>query len=88
LLIPAKEKNNHLTALEINKASARKGDTMIIRNMHLKGFETGIRVSVPVYIKLENMIFENVKYPVSYQYKPDSNSNNNHGVQMTNTEIQ
>jgi hypothetical protein len=89
LLIPAKEKNNHLTALEINKASAHKGDTMIIKNMHLKGFETGIRVSVPVYIKLENMIFENVKYPVSYQYKPDSNSNNNnHGVQMTNTEIQ
>jgi len=88
LLVPAKEKNNHLTALEINKASARKGDTMIIRNMHLKGFETGIRVSVPVYIKLENMIFENVKYPVSYQYKPDSNSNNNHGVQMINTAIQ
>jgi serine/threonine protein phosphatase PrpC len=89
LLIPAKEKNNHLTALEINKASARKGDTMIIRNMHLKGFEIGIKVSVPVYIKLENMIFENVKYPVSYQYKADSNSNNNnHGVQMINTAIQ
>jgi hypothetical protein len=85
LLLPAKEKNNHLTALEVNKTSGKKGDTMVIKNLHLKGFETGIRVNVPVHIRLENMIFENVKYPVSYQYKSDST---NHGIQMINTEMQ
>lgn len=86
LLLPAKEKNNHLTALEVNKTSGKKGDTMVIKNLHLKGFETGIRVSAPVHIRLENMIFENVKYPVSYQYKSDSTTSP--GIQMINTEMQ
>jgi serine/threonine protein phosphatase PrpC len=87
LLLPAKEKANHFAALEINKSAAKAGDTMVIKNLHLKGFETGIRVNVPVHIRLENMIFENVKYPVSYQYKTDS-TGNNHSVLTSNTVIQ
>jgi serine/threonine protein phosphatase PrpC len=87
VLLPVKEKGNHITALEINKSSGKPGDTMVIKNIHLKGFETGIRVSIPVHIRLENMFFENVKFPVSYQYKTDS-INNSRSVQMTNTVLQ
>jgi hypothetical protein len=86
-LLPAKATNSHATALEINKSAAKPGDTMVIKNMHLKGFETGIRVNIPVHIKLQNMIFENVKYPVSYQNKADSN-NTSRSVEMINTELQ
>src|SRR5581483_4848232 len=81
LFLLPKTKNSHATALEINKSAAKPGDTMVIKNMHLKGFETGIRVNIPVHIKLQNMIFENVKYPVSYQNKPDSN-NTGRSVEM------
>jgi serine/threonine protein phosphatase PrpC len=87
LLIPAKEKNNRFAAVEINKSSGKAGDTVIVKNLRLKGFETGIRVSIPVHVKLENTFFENIKYPVSYLVKPDS-VNKSLSVQMTNTEMQ
>ena len=63
------------------------GDTVIVKNLRLKGFETGIKVNVAVHVKLENTFFENIKYPVSYQVKPDS-VNKSGSVQMTNTEMQ
>jgi serine/threonine protein phosphatase PrpC len=87
LLMPAKEKVNHFAAVEINKSSGKAGDTIVIKNLRLKGFETGIKISIPVHVKLENTFFENVKYPVSNQVKPDT-TNKGLSVQMTNTEIQ
>jgi len=87
LLMPAKEKVNHFAAVEINKSSGKAGDTIVIKNLRLKGFETGIRVSIPVHVKLENTFFENVKYPVSNMVKPDT-TNKSLSVQMSNTEIQ
>lgn len=87
LLIPAKEKANHFAAVEINKSSGKAGDTIVIKNLRLKGFETGIKISIPVHVKLENTFFENVKYPVSNMVKPDT-TNKGLSVQMTNTEIQ
>ena len=86
LLLPAKEKVNHFAAVEINKASAKAGDTLVIRNLRMKGFEVGIKVSVPVHVKLENTFFENVKYPVSNQVKPDS-TNKSLSVQVVSTEM-
>lgn len=87
LLMPAKEKVNKFAAVEINKSSGKAGDTIVIKNLRLKGFETGIKISIPVHVKLENTFFENVKYPVSNQVKPDT-TNKGLSVQMTNTEIQ
>ncbi|THU33037.1 serine/threonine-protein phosphatase [Niastella caeni] len=87
LLLPAKEKSNRFAAVEINKSSGKAGDTMVIKNLRLKGFETGIKVSIPVHVKLENTFFENIKYPVSYAVKQDS-TNKSHSVQMINTEMQ
>jgi serine/threonine protein phosphatase PrpC len=87
LLLPAKGKVNHFAAVEINKASAKAGDTLVIRNLRMKGFEVGIKVSIPVYVKLENTFFENVKYPVSNQVKPDS-TNKSLSVQVVSTEMQ
>ncbi len=87
LLMPAKEKANRFAAVEINRSSGRAGDTIVIKNLRLKGFETGIKVNIPVHVKLENTFFENVKYPVSNQVKPDT-TNKGLSVQMTNTEIQ
>jgi serine/threonine protein phosphatase PrpC len=87
LLLPAKEKVNHFAAVEINKASAKAGDTLVIRNLRMKGFEVGIKVSIPVHVKLENTFFENVKYPVSNQVKPDS-TNKSLSVQVVSTEMQ
>jgi hypothetical protein len=87
LLIPAKEKNSRFAAVEINKSSGKAGDTLIVKNLRLKGFETGIKVNIAVHVKLENTFFENIKYPVSYQVKPDS-VNKSLSVQMTNTEMQ
>jgi hypothetical protein len=87
LLMPAKEKANRFAAVEINRSSGKAGDTIVIKNLRLKGFETGIRVSIPVHVKLENTFFENVKYPVSNQFKPDT-TNKSLSVQMINTEIQ
>jgi hypothetical protein len=86
LLMPAKEKVNHFAAVEINKSSGKAGDTIVIKNLRLKGFETGIKISIPVHVKLENTFFENVKYPVSNLVKPDT-TNKGLSVQMTNTEI-
>lgn len=87
LLVPAKEKTNHFAAVEINKSSGKAGDTIVIKNLRLKGFETGIKVSIPVHVKLENTFFENVKYPVSNMVKPDT-THKGLSVQMSNTEIQ
>jgi hypothetical protein len=87
VLLPAKEKANRYAALEINKSSGKAGDTIVIKNLRVKGFETGISVRLAVHVKLENTFFENVKYPVSYQVKPDT-TNKSLSVQMTNTEMQ
>jgi len=87
LLMPVKEKVNQFAAVEINKASGKAGDTIVVKNLRLKGFETGIKVNIPVHVRLENTFFENVKVPVSFKVKPDS-LNKSLSVQMINTEMQ
>lgn len=87
LLLPAKGKKNLFAALEINRSSGKAGDTIVIKNLRLQGFETGIKVSIPVHVKLENTIFENIKYPVRNYVKPDS-TNKSLSVQMTSTVMQ
>jgi serine/threonine protein phosphatase PrpC len=87
LLLPAKEKVNHFAAVEINKATAKAGDTLVIRNLRMKGFEVGIKVSIPVHVTLENTFFENITYPVSNQVKRDT-TNKSLSVLVVSTEMQ
>jgi len=71
VLLPAR-KNTHFAAVSINAISAKPGDTLVVRNLRLKGFETGFSVQVPVVLKTSNLVFENTKYPFSYLFKQDS----------------
>ncbi|WP_205514160.1 PP2C family protein-serine/threonine phosphatase [Longitalea arenae] len=87
ILLPAKGKEAAFAALEINKLSGKAGDTFVIKNLRLQGFETGIKVSIPVHVKLENTFFENIKYPVRNYVKPDS-TNKTGSVIMTSTVMQ
>jgi PPM family protein phosphatase len=72
LLMPAKNTHKAFAAIEITRRSAQPGDTVTIRNLRLKDFETGIKVRVPVLLKPENVIFDNIRLPFTYTYKPDS----------------
>jgi len=48
-----------------SKIRVRK-DTIILRNITIEGFETGIHVSGHVSIRLENVFFRKVEQPVTY----------------------
>lgn len=72
VLIPAKN-SAHGVAVNINEQSAAPGDTLLIKNLRIKNFETGIQIRVPVLLKTENLIFENTRYPFHHLVKPDSN---------------
>lgn len=69
VLIPAKKIHQRLAAVEITKRSAKPGDTLLIKNLRLIGFDTGINVHIPVLLKTENLVFENIRYPFSYRFK-------------------
>jgi PPM family protein phosphatase len=73
VLVPAKSSQQRFAAVEINAQSAKPGDTLEIKNLRLKDFETGFNVRVPVVLKTNNLVFENTKYPFTYLFKPDSN---------------
>ena len=73
VLMPAKNSHTRFAAVEITKRSAKPGDTLLISNLRLSNFETGIKVQIPVILKTENLVFENTRYPFSYVFKPDSN---------------
>ena len=69
VLMPEKKDHQRLTAVEITKRSAKPGDTLLIKNLRLVGFDTGINVHIPVLLKTENLVFENIRYPFSYRFK-------------------
>jgi serine/threonine protein phosphatase PrpC len=69
VLMPAKKIYQRLAAVEITKRSAKPGDTLLIKNLRLVGFDTGINVHIPVLLKTENLVFENIRYPFSYRFR-------------------
>lgn len=72
VIIPAKKNNTRFAAVEINARSAQPGDTLLIKNIRIKDFETGIKIQIPVLLKTENLVFENIKYPFNNLVKSDS----------------
>jgi serine/threonine protein phosphatase PrpC len=72
VLMPAKKMYQRLAAVEITKRSAKPGDTLLIKNLRLVGFDTGINVQIPVLLKTENLVFENIRYPFSYRFKENN----------------
>jgi len=72
VLLPAKNSQTKFAAIEINARSVHPGDTVLIKNIRFKNFETGIRIQVPILLKTDNLIFENIKYPFNNLVKADS----------------
>lgn len=72
VIIPAKSNHTRFAAIEINANTAQPGDTLLIKDLRIKNFETGIRIQVPVLLKTENLVFDNIKYPFNNLVKPDS----------------
>jgi serine/threonine protein phosphatase PrpC len=72
VLMLAKNNTKRFAAIEINTRSAKPGDTLVVRNLRITGFETGIRIQIPILLKTDNLLFENTKYPFNYASKPDS----------------
>ena len=70
VLIPKKHNNNHFAAVAITVRSAKPGDTLLVRNLRLTGFETGIDIHLPILLKAENLVFENTTHPFRYLFKP------------------
>jgi serine/threonine protein phosphatase PrpC len=72
VILPAKNSLSKFAAIEINKQAARPGDTLLLKDLRIKGFETGIRITVPILLRTENLVFENTKYPFNNSVKSDS----------------
>jgi serine/threonine protein phosphatase PrpC len=72
VLMPAKKGHRRFAAVEITGRSAQPGDTLLIRNLRIKDFETGIKINIPVLLKTENLVFDNIRYPFNNLVKPDS----------------
>lgn len=72
VILPAKKSQARFAAIDIDTSTAQPGDTLLIKNIRLKDFETGIRVRVPILLKTENIIFDNIKYPFQNLVKSDS----------------
>ena len=74
VLVPATGKGANVTALQITFKDSQfiHHDTIDIRNLYIKDFETGIKVIGAVYVKPVNVVFENVKYPFTYEQNTDS----------------
>lgn len=72
VILPAKSNQTKFAAIEINARSAHPGDTILIKNIRVRNFETGIRIQVPILIKTDNLVFENIKYPFNNLVKADS----------------
>jgi len=70
VLLPAKTGGKSFAAVAVTARSGRPGDTVLIRNMRLTGFETGIDVQLPVVLQTENLVFENTIHPFHYLFKP------------------
>lgn len=72
VIIPAKKNNTKFAAISIDDRSAQPGDTLVIKDLRIKDFETGIKVQVPILLKTENLVFDNIKYPFNNLVKTDS----------------
>ncbi len=71
LLLMPKKNSGQFAAMIINLQSAKPGDTIAIKNIHITGFDTGILIKIPVKLKAENLVFENTAIPLRYLYKTD-----------------
>ena len=70
VLMPGKHSSRHFTAVAITVRSARAGDTLLVSNLHLIGFENGIDIHLPVALMADNLVFENTTNPFRYLLKP------------------
>jgi PPM family protein phosphatase len=73
VLLPKKNSPHHFAAIAINSPPAKPGDTVVVRNIRLVGFHTGIELHIPVILKTENLVFENTSTPFRYLFKADKN---------------
>ncbi|MEO5680996.1 MAG: protein phosphatase 2C domain-containing protein [Chitinophagaceae bacterium] len=69
VLLPVNSTRNHFAAVAINGRSAKPGDTILISNLRLNGFENGIDIHLPVLLKAQNIVFENTATPFRYLLK-------------------
>lgn len=65
--------NNQL-AFTIGADSLTAKDTIRLKNLRIKGFETGLQINGRVQVVLENVRFENVAHPVSYTPAADTSA--------------
>lgn len=74
VIIPSKNFNMDSAAIEFSQKDSGyiQHDTLIIKNLHLKHFKTGIKISTPVYVQLENTVFEDVRQPFYFDVKKDN----------------
>ena len=69
VLIPSKPQRNHFSAITITGSSAQPGDTLTVGKLRLAGFDTGIEIQVPLVLKADNLVFENIPHPFRYRLK-------------------
>ena len=72
VLVPKKNTNNRFAAIAITRHPAKAGDTVIVKNIRVSGFETGIAIHLPLKLKAENLVFENTAVPFRYFFKADA----------------
>lgn len=72
VLIPSSGASNAFALNVIGNSGTGKKDTIRISNLMIKGFETGIKVQGKAVILLDDVLFDDVKNPVSYQVSVDS----------------
>lgn len=72
VIMPSKKNHTKFAAISIDNRSAKPGDTLLIKDLRIKDFETGIKVQIPVLLKTENLVFDNIKYPFNNLVKTDS----------------
>jgi serine/threonine protein phosphatase PrpC len=73
ILMPLTGSKN-TTAFEVSKVNGNgaRRNTIRLKNLLISGFETGILVRRNVYIRLDNVLFQEVKHPVSFESGKDS----------------
>jgi len=74
VIIPSKSFNMDSAAIVIGQRDSAyiQHDTLVLKNLHLKHFKTGIKISTPVYVQLENTVFEDVRQPFYFDVKKDN----------------
>ena len=82
VLVPANNMHNRFAAIAITERSAKPGDTLLLKNLRLKDFETGFDVHIPVILRTQNLEFENIRYPFNYPFSPTTGTT---PVLLTNT---